>query len=81
MKSVLERVRELAADVLQLPLEQITPRASPETVAGWDSVQHLNLILALEQEFDLQFEPEEIDGLSSIDRIAAALTMKLHHDE
>jgi acyl carrier protein len=35
------------------------------------------LILALEQEFTLQFEPEEMDEMSSVDHILAVLARKL----
>jgi acyl carrier protein len=66
---VFERVRGIAADVLQVSASQITPESSPDTIGTWDSVHHLNLILALEQEFDRQFDPEEIDKMTSIERI------------
>jgi acyl carrier protein len=74
---VFERVRGIAADVLKLPPNQITPQSSPETIEAWDSVQHLNLVLALEQEFGVQFEPEEIDQMSNVDRILSVLESKL----
>jgi acyl carrier protein len=73
---VLERVRGVAADVFMLPEEQLRPESSPENVECWDSVQHLNLVLALEQQFDLQFEPEEMDQMKSIGQIAALLSGK-----
>jgi acyl carrier protein len=74
---VFERVRGIAADVLKLSANQITPQSSPETIEAWDSVQHLNLVLALEQEFGVQFEPEEIDQMSNVDRILSVLETKL----
>ena len=77
--SVFERVRGIAADVLKLPVSQVTAQSSPETIEAWDSVQHLNLVLALEQEFAVQFEPEEIDQMNSIDRILKVLEGKLQH--
>jgi acyl carrier protein len=77
MPAVFDRVRTIAADVFKLTHAEITPQSSPQTVATWDSVQHLNLILALEQEFDLQFEPEEMDEMNSIDRILSVLESKL----
>ena len=72
-----ERVRGIVADVLRVPADQISRQSSPETLATWDSVQHLNLILALEQEFTLQFEPEEMDEMSRVDHILAVLERKL----
>ncbi len=77
---VLERVRGIAADVLQVSASQITLQSSPETIGTWDSVHHLNLILALEQEFDTQFDPEEIDKMISIERILEVLGSKVHQD-
>ena len=74
-----ERVRRIAANVLELPGSQITAQSSPETIASWDSVQHLNLVLALEQEFGCQFEPEEIDQMNNIDRIHRVVQNKLNH--
>jgi acyl carrier protein len=80
MPAVYERVRTIASDVFKLPEAEITPQSSPQTVATWDSVQHLNLILALEQEFDLQFEPGEMDEMNSVDRILSVLESKLNQN-
>ena len=73
-----ERVRGIAADVLQVPAPQLTMESSTENVESWDSVHHLNLVLALEQEFDLQFEPEEMDQMHSISHIINVLENKLN---
>jgi acyl carrier protein len=70
---LLDRVRGIAADVLEVPAAKISPDSSPETIDAWDSVHHLNLVLALEQEFNLQFEPEEIDQMQDIRHILAIL--------
>ena len=72
----LDRVRGIFADVFQVPLDQVTPQTSPETIPTWDSLQHLNLVLALEQEFRIQFTPEEIEQLLSVEVVAAVLEEK-----
>ena len=72
-----ERVRDITADVLQVPANQITLASSPETVGNWDSVHHLNLILAWEQEFDVEFDPEEIDKMTSIEKVLAVIESKV----
>jgi acyl carrier protein len=51
-------------------------QSSPETVPTWDSLQHLNLVLALEQEFRIQFTPEEVEQLLSVEVAAAVLEEK-----
>ena len=75
--SLLERVRVLVAEVLQVPLEQVGPDSSPDTIETWDSLQHLNLVLALEQEFGVQFTPEEMEELLSVQLVADLVTEKL----
>ncbi|MGH8503214.1 MAG: acyl carrier protein [Gammaproteobacteria bacterium] len=65
-ESIEVRVRQVAADVFDMPLEQVTARSSPQTIETWESVQHLNLILALEQELQVRIDPEEIAQIETI---------------
>ena len=44
--------------------------------SDWDSVEHLNLILALEMQFGIEFEPEEIEQMKSIGQIALLVESK-----
>jgi acyl carrier protein len=72
----LDRVQTIFADVFQVPRDQVKPESSPDTIPNWDSLQHLNLVLALEQEFNVQFTPEEIEQLLSVELVAALLEEK-----
>lgn len=46
-------------------LEAVPADLSQKNCAAWDSVNHLNLVLALEAEFGLTLEPEQISALRS----------------
>jgi acyl carrier protein len=72
-----ERVRNIAADILGLSSQKINAESSPDDVENWDSVHHLEFVLALEQEFELQLEPDEIEQMKNIGQIAAMLDRKL----
>ncbi len=72
----LNRIRGIFSDIFQVPLEEVTAQSSPDTIPNWDSLQHLNLVLALEQEFHTQFTPEEIEQLLSVELVAALLDEK-----
>ena len=74
---VLSRIQQVAADVFEVALERMTPESSPDTIESWDSLHHLNLVLALEQEFAVEFTPEEIEQLLSIELIASLVTEKV----
>jgi acyl carrier protein len=73
---LLESVRRIASDVFEVPEEQLTAQSSPDNVETWDSIHHLNMVLALEQEFGVQFTPEEIEQLLSVELIAALVEEK-----
>jgi acyl carrier protein len=74
---VLDRTRSIVADIFTLPIEQIHPESSPDTIETWDSLKHLDIVLALEQEFGVQFSPEEIEQLLSVELMVALLAEKL----
>ena len=67
---ILEQVRRIAADVFALSIDQIGPDSSPDTIERWDSLQHVNLMLAIEQGFELEIAPEDMERLASIGDIA-----------
>ncbi len=60
-----------------MPLAEIHAVSSPDTIAAWDSMQHLNLVLGLEQHFGIAFEPEEIEQMLSVELIADLVAEKL----
>lgn len=76
-QEVFDRVRAMCADVLQVPPTDIRAESSPENLEAWDSVQHLNLVLALEQEFGVPFDPEDIDQMKTVGAISALVERKL----
>jgi acyl carrier protein len=71
--SLYDRVVFVTSQVLNFPAEAITDDSSPRTVDGWDSLGHMNLILALEEEFGVQFSDERILHLLSVRAIVQAL--------
>ena len=54
------RLKKVFSDIFDLPLENIDDNLSPDTVDEWDSLNHSNLVVALEQEFGVSFSPDEI---------------------
>jgi acyl carrier protein len=69
-----QRVLRIASDVLGAPIEQLDGSSSPDTVESWDSLNHMNLVLALEEEFEVQFSDDQIVELLSIDAMVDALS-------
>ena len=74
---LLSEVRGVAADVFAVDAKTLDAGSSPEQVEAWDSVQHLNLVLALEGKYGIQFEPEEMERMQNLGAIAALVGTKL----
>lgn len=77
MNSTLEQVQAIASDIFGVPSAKITTDSSPETIETWDSMQHLNLVLAIEEKFGLQLSPEEIEEMKSVGAVATLIEKKL----
>ena len=60
------RLREILASVLEVPVEQIPEDASTDSIEAWDSLAHMNLILAVEDAFGVTIPDEEAADLTSI---------------
>jgi acyl carrier protein len=69
--STFEQVQNVASDIFGIPANQITAESSPETIDNWDSMQHLNLVLAIEEKFGVQLDPEDIEEMKNIGAVAA----------
>jgi acyl carrier protein len=61
-----ETVRELIALTFEVPPETITRETAREECPNWDSLGHLNLMLGLEDTFQITLTVEEIGRLSSV---------------
>ena len=73
---LLDEIRRMVADVFQVRLDTVTAESTSETVPGWDSLHHLNLVLALEQTYDLPFDPLEAAELTGVQAVVDAVRSK-----
>jgi acyl carrier protein len=71
------RVREVMAQVLDLPAGGIGPELSTATSGAWTSLNHLMLISQLESEFGVVFSSQEIRELTSFPAIVETLGRRL----
>lgn len=54
------KLKQIMSNVLDIRVEEINDNTSPENVEKWDSLRHMNLIMAIEEDFDVEFTDEEI---------------------
>ncbi len=75
------KVLNVVSHIIGVPVETLSEKSSQETVAYWDSLKHMNLILSLEEEFSVSLSDEEIMKISSIKDIIKLLKEKGVPDE
>lgn len=68
-----DRARTVLAKALKADPEAIADNASQMELSAWDSVRHMNVVLALENDFGIEFEDAELQGLTSLPLLVAAI--------
>ena len=58
-------------------MDEVTNEASQKNCENWDSLRHLTLASELEEEFDIDLDPEEIAEMTDFPKIIAMLESKL----
>lgn len=69
-----EKVIELISQVTDIPAADLKAHREEEKV--WNSLQHVEVVFALEEEFGLTFAPEELARMTSVKAIADVLAEK-----
>jgi acyl carrier protein len=72
-----DRIREVMAEVLEVPPASIRQDFSRADAPLWDSLNHLRLVTALEETFAVRFTMREIGELVRFDRICGAIAGRL----
>ena len=63
MTNILDGFQDVFRDVFDDPELVVTEQMTAEDVDGWDSLNHINLIIALERAFGIKFATAEISRL------------------
>ena len=74
---VSDRIKSVMAVVFEMNANTIQDDAVPGSVGQWDSIRHMNLIVALEEEFDIRFTDDEITDLLSFKLIESIVSQKV----
>ncbi len=76
MSNLPDRVQQTIASTLRLRREAITATTVNEDIAAWDSLGHVNIMMALEQTFDIYVEVEDFEKLQSVPSIMEYLAAR-----
>jgi acyl carrier protein len=68
-----EKLKKIIGSVFKIDASSVNNETSPDTVESWDSLNHLNLVLALEEGFDVSFTEEQTVEILNFELIKISL--------
>ncbi len=70
------RVAKVFSDVLGVAADTITDDTSPDNTPQWDSMAAMNLVVAIEDEFDVRLSTAEIVSMRNVAIVRKVLASK-----
>ncbi len=68
-ETIASKVKDILADILRLDRDAIDSQDAAASLSDWDSLKHLSIIMAIEEEFLIAIPPEQIPQLTSYTNI------------
>ena len=68
-KNKKEKLKKIFSTVFKINEDKIDDKSSPSTVKGWDSLKQMNLVIAIEEEFDVEFDEDQIIAMQNFESI------------
>ncbi len=71
--SIEDDVRLIMSTVLDVNSSVINDECTPYTIESWDSLKHMNLVVALEKKYGLEFDDSDIEIMTSYKTIVSII--------
>lgn len=76
-KEIFEKLNEIFCDVLDLDGVELTDLTSADDIEEWDSLSHIQLIVAIEKKFNIKFTSLEIMKWANVGEMVTSMEEKL----
>ena len=77
MSDILKKLQPIFQDIFEDDELLITAESSAATVEDWDSLAHIMLIFAIEQEFEIKFALGELEAMKNVGSMVELMEKKL----
>lgn len=72
-EDIIKRLNEVFRDVFGDPSISVTAATTSSDIEDWDSIEHINLIGAVEEEFGMRFKMREVSGMKNVGEMIAII--------
>jgi len=74
---IFSRLTPILRDVFDNDDVVAVPSLTADLVKGWDSLTHIRLLVAIEEEFGIEFSASEVSNLKNIGELAGLIEAKV----
>ena len=76
MNEIYERLNEVFQDVFDDDSLTVTPRTTAADIEDWDSLSHITLMAAVEDEFRMKFSMKEVVEMKNVGEMATIIAAR-----
>lgn len=76
-EEILNEISKVFADTLDEDKVTLTESSTADEVEGWDSLTHVQLVVAVERKFKVRFTAKEIQSWKNVGEMIDSITSKL----
>ena len=73
----LDKVTDILRILFNRPDLELNDNLTAKDVPGWDSFNHVNLIINIEEEFGVRFSNDEVGGIQNVGNLKKLLATKI----
>ncbi len=77
MDKIFERLNSVFRDFFDDEEIELEPETTADDIEDWDSLNHITLMAAVEDEFGIRLTMGEVSGLKNVGELAQAIEKKL----
>lgn len=77
-QNILEELQNIFVDVFDIEDLRINLETNASDIEGWDSLAHINLIAAIQEEYDIRFSMDDVTSMKSVNDMIEAIMRKRH---
>ena len=74
--AIMAELEPIFSDILDLPNLKLRPDSNASNVEGWDSLAHVNLVVAIEKKFKIKFALGELQDLKDVGEMVELIEKK-----
>ena len=72
-ETIYQRINEVFQDVFDDDTITVNADTTADDIEDWDSLEHINLVVAIEEEFGMKFKMSEVTGMKNVGEMVGIL--------